>query len=791
MAVSVKELLIKLQADTSGVTAGLADVKRKIGGMGSDVQAASAKMNNAFKSVAASTDSAINKIVNLKSVIAVGLVSAAVMAADSFNQLRAKIDNVAGGGVAGAEALAMLTETANRTGGSIEAMGSSFVRLLPAKELIGATDKDLIDFIETIQKAGSVGGSAAQELSAAMYQLSQGIGSGRLAGEELRSVLEQMQPVAKMIADEAIRRGIIKSFGELKDAAKDGLIGPELVFSAILKGAQKADEAFNKLPPSVSRASNMMRNSWLQFLDQLNQSGGVTDTIATLFLNLSEKIPRYFKKVEELTGLSFGDMLKTAGEVFKGIVNGGATAANYLTFGFIAAAKRVQGSFLQMQLAAREALENIANSISGITGIKLNLNTKGLKAEISKVYKDVEKANKQALKPINLFAPMKSTGIRNVNTSFRPYSLPSDDEDGTKGKKKKGAKAKKSEAEKEMDRLKDQAKSLSEAVLMPWEKEAKAIAEADKLLKLHLITQETYKRAVADANKDALAGIDVSSAMEDWKRVFSTEQMRQGLGTTDFAVKFSDESNKALSDYMQILEDIKTPQDEFNEKIARLNELQAQFGLTQQQVNDATKVYTEELQDALKGDTEDALKSLENAVQGFGRKFEDTFIQASMTGKFQFKSLAASILEDIARILLRVSVINPIVNYLTGANQKGGGGGLLGKIFTSFGKIGKKATGGDTLGNRPYIVGEKGPELFMPGKAGRVMPNGQTMSVLNGGGSSGTTIVQNLNFSMGVQETVRREIQNMMPQIASQTVSAVNGDIRYGGKTSRSVGRRA
>ena len=78
---------------------------------------------------------------------------------------------------------------------------------------------------------------------------------------------------------------------------------------------------------------------------------------------------------------------------------------------------------------------------------------------------------------------------------------------------------------------------------------------------------------------------------------------------------------------------------------------------------------------------------------------------------------------------------------LTSAMGGGGGGGFFGKILGSiFGGItgggggGAMANGGQVQGNTPYMIGERGPELFVPQNAGKIVPN----HALGGGGGSNT-----------------------------------------------------
>jgi len=77
-----------------------------------------------------------------------------------------------------------------------------------------------------------------------------------------------------------------------------------------------------------------------------------------------------------------------------------------------------------------------------------------------------------------------------------------------------------------------------------------------------------------------------------------------------------------------------------------------------------------------------------------------------------------------------------------------------------------RAIGGSVQSGRTHLVGERGPELFIPSASGSIVPN-------NAMGGGGVTVVQNINVSTGVQQTVRAEIMTLMPQIANAAKSAV------------------
>jgi lambda family phage tail tape measure protein len=81
------------------------------------------------------------------------------------------------------------------------------------------------------------------------------------------------------------------------------------------------------------------------------------------------------------------------------------------------------------------------------------------------------------------------------------------------------------------------------------------------------------------------------------------------------------------------------------------------------------------------------------------------------TGKFKFGDFARSVIQDLAKMALKAQATKLF------GSMFGGAGGIFGSLFM--------AEGGPVKGNQPYIVGEKGPELFVPPSAGKIIPNNQ------------------------------------------------------------------
>ncbi len=123
-----------------------------------------------------------------------------------------------------------------------------------------------------------------------------------------------------------------------------------------------------------------------------------------------------------------------------------------------------------------------------------------------------------------------------------------------------------------------------------------------------------------------------------------------------------------------------------------------------------------------------------------------------------FKDMARSILADLARIMIQQQITLPLA-------------GAMG-----FKVAGAEAMGGGVTSGRPYLVGERGPELFVPGRTGSIVPNHNL-----GGVGGGVTVNQTINLSTGVSDTVRAEVLNMLPQIQNATTAAVLETRRRGG----------
>lgn len=183
------------------------------------------------------------------------------------------------------------------------------------------------------------------------------------------------------------------------------------------------------------------------------------------------------------------------------------------------------------------------------------------------------------------------------------------------------------------------------------------------------------------------------------------------------------------------------------------------------------------------------------------RLVKDSFADALESALFDFESFGdgvAGVLDGIARNIARQKIIDPLSGQLGGLLSGAFSGGTtlyqgfgadaasrtVGGLGDLFGSLLGFADGGSPPVGKPSIVGERGPEIFVPKTAGTVYPNGTTPG-------GGVTVVNNWNISPGVQGTVEAELRRAAPAIVNQSVSATMQAIERGGRAAQIVGRRS
>lgn len=179
--------------------------------------------------------------------------SAAYM--DNLSQIQARLNNINDGSQTTRELQGKIMAAANRSRGVYQDLADTVAKLnLLAGDSFKTNDEAIV-FAEQLNKMFVVSGTSAQEASAAMYQLNQALASGRLQGDEFRSIIEN----APMLAN-AIAESMGKSRAELKDLSSEGAITANVIKKAMADCADDVNAQFAKMPMTFGQAMNTLNN---------------------------------------------------------------------------------------------------------------------------------------------------------------------------------------------------------------------------------------------------------------------------------------------------------------------------------------------------------------------------------------------------------------------------------------------------------------------------------------------------------------------------------------------------
>jgi hypothetical protein len=311
-----------------------------------------------------------------------------------------------------------------------------------------------------------------------------------------------------------------------------------------------------------------------------------------------------------------------------------------------------------------------------------------------------------------------------------------------------------------------------------------AILEAQiKALREQIPIYDQLRKAAADRTQE--------EREQGWQLDGILEKQRERRRIEEEAIRAREEASKRLLADVTSLENTLDPLTAATRRWADQQALLAQALdaaiISQERYNELVAMSDEAFRKATEKQTEyltgieRQTRQNENLARDLGFTFQSAFEDAILRGE-KLRGVLAGIAQDLARIVMRQTVTTPLASMLMGglSSAFGGlfGGSSVGDIrgpggSTSIPFGGPRALGGPVEAGSAYLVGEQGPELFMPGQSGRIIPNGQTGS---------TVVNQTIQISVGVAQTVRAEIAALMPAIKRQTVDAV-ADARMRGGT--------
>ena len=211
--------------------------------------------NNAFNK--------LSKLVSLKGLLKTALAGIAVGAitkqaigmSDEYANMHARLDMIRDGTQTTEQLQKSIYTSAQRTGSAYTTMANGVAKMRMQAGDVFQNNGETIAFLETMNKSFVVGGASIEEQKSAMLQLTQAMASGKLQGDELRSLAETSPALIQAIAN---KLGV--SRGEVKKLGADGKITAYIVKTAMLDASEAIDQQFRNMPMTWGRA-------WQNFLN--------------------------------------------------------------------------------------------------------------------------------------------------------------------------------------------------------------------------------------------------------------------------------------------------------------------------------------------------------------------------------------------------------------------------------------------------------------------------------------------------------------------------------------------
>ena len=227
---------------------------------------------------------------------------------DQLASTTARLDMMNDGLQTTAELQDMIYQSAQRSRGLYTDTAAFVAKLGTLAGSAFDSNQEIIAFAEQINKQMALSGTTTQEAQAAMLQLTQGLSSGVLRGEELNSVLERTPMIAQSIAN---YMGV--TTGEMRELASEGKVTAEVVKNAMFAAAEEANAKFAEMPVTWAQlwtqAQNILLKTFQPVLNVVGQLAGFIsehmDTAIAVFYGLAAAIGVYAAATKVATAVTW------------------------------------------------------------------------------------------------------------------------------------------------------------------------------------------------------------------------------------------------------------------------------------------------------------------------------------------------------------------------------------------------------------------------------------------------------------------------------------------------------
>jgi tape measure domain-containing protein len=275
---------------------------------------------NKFKRDVGGVNSAVAQLRN--TIVAAFSGRELVQAANVMIGVKNRMDAFTGSAEETAKAMAHMKRIALESRSDFDAVAMLFTRLSLATEHLGATQDDVAKATQMVANTFIIAGSHAQEANNSARQLAQGLASGALRGDELRSVMENNTILTKMLAD-----GLDMTVGELREFGHAGKLTAETVMPILIAGIDETNELIKEMPMTLGQAGVALRNSFQFMIGDIQESTGKFSQLASGIKKVADNldvifIPAIFAAVAAVKTLTIAIAANPIGALIIGLQAG-------------------------------------------------------------------------------------------------------------------------------------------------------------------------------------------------------------------------------------------------------------------------------------------------------------------------------------------------------------------------------------------------------------------------------------------------------------------------------------
>jgi len=232
---------------------------------------------------------------------------------------------------------------------NLTAVGDLYFRIARSARELGISQQEAANITDSLAKAMTASGLSANEAAGPLLQLGQALQSGVFQGDELRSILEGLPPVAKALADQL---GV--PVGALKKLGSEGQITAQDFVQAMRKARDAIEQDFAKTIPTISGAFNTLKTTTALAFDEFERNTQVGQTFALSIEYVAFKIYQLSKSIDQIIG-PIGMLVQVVGTLIVFSVAGRIIAA------FGAVLGRIATGFGSLTMFVRETIERMAD----------------------------------------------------------------------------------------------------------------------------------------------------------------------------------------------------------------------------------------------------------------------------------------------------------------------------------------------------------------------------------------------------------------------------------------------